>query len=247
MKTTEFLEKQISESAKIRAELDKHLTTKKQVDDEYKTVDFQCIKLAERLLPFREAWSPEALEVESTLRSRRFAKDAILSRFMNRKQELERQLETFTRQPIAEFIEESLGRMKNLGRAYKYQILEHSRDPLTEKSTFRVKHNWAGINAAREKILAGIKEIRKLNHHPLAELLGTIERFRREFDGLDATAFDVEEVDAVKDSLMRPTREPENFQKATLAPSGKVILHEQPSDPAVKDLANRITKLEKIK
>jgi hypothetical protein len=251
MNISEFFDSRKRDSAAAVEELQKHLETWPEVEAEFKRQDVDvCIPLAGKLASARLAASPTTITIEAELKRARWDRDRAKQNFSIRRAELMRMVESCTRPLIDGFHEECLARVKRLSSKYNFEILENSHDleGRRRRQTVRVSHNAAALDAAKDRIFAGMREVRDMNLSSLAVLENRIGQLRAEFDNFDFTTLQIEEVDEDTAKSMRPQKpESDDLQSAyIIGPDKKDHILINKDAGRINDLKNRITKLEGI-
>jgi hypothetical protein len=248
MKVSDFFNARYRESERLVQELEAHQALWPDIMARYAMIDGECIELAAKLAAARLAQSPSQISLEADLQRKRWARDAEKHRHSNKRDELHRQIESYTGKPIRKFAEECLQRAKDLSKKYTFEILEpaHDLDGRRRRGSVKISHNWDRLTAAKERIFSGMREISEMRHSTLSALETRIKNLRAEFENFDYATLQVEEVTEIQAKDMAPPKEDSSIpQKGTLMPDGKVWVHPQPDSPRVSQLADRITQLEK--
>jgi hypothetical protein len=201
----DFFDSQDHESAQAVQELEAHVATWPAVQQEVTRRDGKCIELARELAPLQLAGSPRALEVEVALKKARMERDGVRWTFQRIRQELENRAESYTRVLINDFHLDSLERARELSKFYRFARVDTYRNPFTESKRVTIRHNSAALDAGKELIFAGIKEIAGMHLQPLAKVKARIAELEAEFSALRFTTMETEEVPESVAADMKPT------------------------------------------
>jgi hypothetical protein len=250
MKISEYSASQKRESEQLAKELEAHMATWPQVKTKFDEIDQQCIALAARFSAARMAASPTVLELEAELKKCRWKRDDGKTRFTIRRDELRREIEAFTREPIHKFHQECLDRVQGLSKLYKYERLEpsHNFDGRRVRYGVKISHNTAALSRMKDRIFAAIKEVNDMLHSPLADVEKRISEFCREFENFEYDSMVVEEVSEQQAADMQPGREePASGNRGIKQPDGHIHIFKDDTKiaPRLKSLENKISFLEK--
>jgi hypothetical protein len=244
MKITEFFDSQKRESQRLVDELAAHEATSPAMMAELTELDQQCIELAARLSAEQLAQSPKAISTEADLIQLRRKRDAIKHRFTLVRDDLHRRLETITRPLIEKHADRWLELARSLPDRYhcrQQQII----DQRGNVRCYQVEHNNAALIAAKDKILAARKGIIGMLHCSISDIEKEVQAFERQYELIDFDTLEVTEVtSAAEAKKFAPEAEGGDMDRGTQMPDGKIHVHPKPADPQIKNLANRISKLE---
>jgi len=211
MKISEYFDRQKRESAKLAEALAAHMATKDEMQLQYDAADEKCIALAAKLRACLDAGSPRAISIDAELRKLRSQRDGIRSKFFRTRDDLQRKLEGFTREPIRKFCEQNYERLAGLPALYLFERVEpsHNLDGKRLRHGVRVTHNADALDRARDAIFAGVRAVRDMRYCNLEDVEMRIKKLRREFDDFDCSTMQIEEVSEAVAREMRP-QEPNN-------------------------------------
>lgn len=248
MKVSEYLDSKKRASQQLVDELAAHTATWPAVLAEYNRLDAECIPLARRVLELREARSPQLAAAEATLKLARWKRDGTKQRHSLRRDELHRQIEAFTRDPIQKAVLDWIDLVRGLSKFYRFEKIEPSHDFDGKRKRYGVKvsHNADALDAAKKRIFAALNEVRDMQHCSLSAVEKRIAELNMEFSNLDISTMVVEDVSEDQANDMKPQKQDSgDMDKATLMPGGKLHIHPRVTDGKVQDLSDRISKLEK--
>jgi hypothetical protein len=201
----DFFKTEERESAQHVAEFEAQQATWESVKAEIERVDREeCIPPARELAALQLAGSPRMFEVEGGLRKARLKRDGIRWAFQRKLDDLRNRCAADTRQDISNFHLNCLDRAKGLSRHYRFTRLDTLKDAWTDKKTVRISSNFDALQAARDRIFEGVKEVRGLELRPLAEVRRRIRELQLEFNSFDLAVLRVEEVSETAAQDMRP-------------------------------------------
>jgi hypothetical protein len=246
----EFFESKRAQCARLVEELEALNSTLSDIQTKYFEDDKICVLLAGKLTAARLAQSPTCLSLEAELKQARWNRDRGKRSFNARKDDLCREIESFTREPIKRFHQECLDLVKSLSKLYKFERLEPSHNPLTGKRLrwdVKVSHNSAALTMARDRVFEAIRDVQDMIHCSLEDVEKRITEYKLEFANFDLKTMQIEVISESLVDMMQPQRDVSgNLQPATLLGDGKVLLHPMPGEAGRLDALNdRISNLEK--
>lgn len=201
----EFFNNHERESAQNVEKLNQHLATWPTVKAEFDRLDNECIPIAREVAALHFAGSPRAIEVSVNLQSARMRRDNVKRRYQVTLDELRRKSSACTQRDIDNFHLNSLDFVKNLGtRYYRFRRDSTVANILTDKKTVRISSNIDALEAARDRVFAGIKEIRGMEFKPLAEVRARILELETEFASFRFAEMHEEEVSPMAAIDMKP-------------------------------------------
>jgi hypothetical protein len=249
MKVQDYFDSKKRESARLVQELAEHMATWPAVIRQFDEIDEQeCIPLARKWNDAKAAGSPKVVALEADLKQARWRRDGLKRNFGIRRDELVRQIESFTREPISKFHLEALDLARNIAKLYRYQRLEpaHDMDGKRRRATVRITHNTDALIRAKDLIFERIKEVQGMNLSPLADVKQRIAEIRQEFFHLDTSTMQIEEIEEHREPDYRPTPDTGDSDKGMLLPGGGFHIHPPKADAArINNLSDRLSKLEK--
>jgi hypothetical protein len=248
-KLQEIFDSQARECSRLVAELEEHNKTWPEVKSEFDRIDREeCIVKARSVNDARSAGSPTYYALEGELKRSRWKRDGIASAFRRRRDELQTEIEKFTGEPIRNFHNDCLDRVKNLSKLYHYERDEKIYNVYADAITVRIRHNGAALDDAKNQIFEALKEVQGMRHSALSALKEKIEFYREQFDDFDFSTMEAATVSEQAARDMAPGK-PDSTpaQSGMFMPDGSIHLFAPPADAArLNSLSDRLSKLEKI-
>jgi hypothetical protein len=205
MKIADFLNSKRRESQSLCDALAEHEATKPEVDAEYNRLDDICAPLARKVSDLSIAGSPRAFEAQAELRRAKMVRDGVRAAYGRKREDLLRQIQALTREPINKFHDRCLQLVKGLSSLYQFSRLETVRNPFNDRVLVRIRHNGAALQAAQDLILRRMREVRGLQDCPLEAVEKRIGECEREFYLIDTSTLEVEEVSESVARTMKPS------------------------------------------
>jgi hypothetical protein len=252
MKVSEYFDSRKRESQKLVEELAQHEAGWPAVLAQYNAIDGECVTLAGKLAAARTAQSPTAYELEGQLKQVRWKRDGLKRDHQLRRDELHRAISIFTGPAIHKFRELCLQKIAGLAELYRFEQLTSARssDGRRLQNTVKIQHNQAALNAARDKILAAMREAEAMQYFSLGDLEQCIVEFRKTFDAFDLDSLEIISVSEERLAEMKPeNRNPAGSGNvAHVFSDGSTHVFENPAASAqIARLGDRLEKLEKQK
>jgi hypothetical protein len=204
MKLSEYFSSVEIESAQAVQELEEHMSGWPAVQREYARLDEKCVEYARELAPLQLAGSPLALEAEVALHKARLEREGGKATFQRTRNLLQNRVEAFTRKEITDAHLAFLDRARDVGKYYRFVWQDSVTNIFDDRKRVKVRHNIAALDAAKNRIFAGIKEIQAMRHKPLTEVRAKIAELEMEFAGFRFSTMEVEEVSESVARDMKP-------------------------------------------
>ena len=171
MNTKEFFDSQQKESQRLVDALAAHMATWPTIEVEYNHIDAGCIELAAKLSAERLAGSPRAISTEAELIQLRRKRDEFKYLFRLKQDDLQRQIEEFTRPVISETAENWLDLARRLPEKYQFER-EYIENHNGVAVAARISTNADALQAAKNAILESRRRLMEMRHCTLAEIRG---------------------------------------------------------------------------
>jgi hypothetical protein len=139
-----------------------------------------------------------------------------------------------------------LDELRGLAYLRHIETVKEDRNIFTGEKTQDILTNLPALGMAKEMLLTAIQRLMAMQNATIPSIQAFIETFEAELAEVDLsklTQWDDVPISRVNDVREKPADGP--IDKATMMPDGKVHVHPQPTDPKVKALGDRISKLEK--
>jgi hypothetical protein len=244
MKISEYFISRKHENAK-RVQLYRvHMAQKDAMLAEFNEIDqARCVPLGHTLAAQRLAGSPMQFETEAQLIKARQDRDAVKYAFHRTRDAIEKEILIDTNPIINEKAEAWLELARQLPNKYCYsseQIINRNGYPVG----VRISTNSDALSTARDLIIASRKRLLEMRLCPLTEIEEFVEKFNRQYESLDLSVLQIEELSSDQAAERRPQAQPADIQTSihNYGDGVRVVLNKDIGK--LKNLSDRISTLE---
>jgi len=170
-------------SQQVYDDLQKHLSTRKNMEQEFQRLDSQCVELAAKLNDQKRAYSPLAPATESELIRLRYQRDDVSASWHKAREEKQNELDALSKKDCDADLDWCVKAMKRLAAMPNYSE-ERTYYDTTGNRRVKIGLRTAAKNVAKEKIKAAMHQMRS-RYIPLAQYRERNAKLKAEIEDLD--------------------------------------------------------------